>query len=72
MFVKIAQAAVRQAKLATFSVETPSPAPLELFVYMTRLGSAQYAWSAWRSECLSEHRSARRVGRLLLLESLIT
>ena len=64
MFVKIAQAAVRQAKLATFSVETliVSPTLLELSVYMTRLGSAhcQYAWSAWRCECLSGHRSARQ------------
>jgi len=68
MFVKIAQAAVRQAKLATFSAATLSPTLLEVFVYMTRLGSAQYAWSAWRSECFSEHRLlARRVGRLLLL-----
>ena len=48
MFVKIAQAAVLQAKLATFSVETLSSTLLELSVYMTRLGSAQYAWSAWR------------------------
>ena len=40
MFVKIAQAAVRQAKLATFLVETLTQALLELFVYMTWLGSA--------------------------------
>ena len=41
--VKIAQAPVRQAKLATFSVETliVSPTLFEFFVYMTRLGSAQ-------------------------------
>jgi len=50
MFVKIAQAAVGQAKLATFPVDKLSPTLLELFVYMTRLCSAQYAWSAWRSE----------------------
>ena len=33
------QAAVRQAKLTTFSVEMLRPTLLELFVYMTRLGS---------------------------------
>jgi len=37
MFVKVAQAAVRQAKLATFSVDSLSPTLLELFHYTTRL-----------------------------------